>query len=147
MACVVECYNPTLAPSSAANLLMIPESLRAKLSVAGPETVLVSPRAFHSALSQDLCSSEHSLHSSSGSTTAETADARRSPSPPPSGTAGAVATRAEPSSPPPSNAEQLGRPSAALAECIHSTMRQREAALPPVQLASPQLHKRYVMQR
>ena len=150
MACVVECYNPALAPSSVADLLMIPESLRAKLSVAaaGPTTtVSVSPGAFHSALSQDLCSSEHSLHSSSGSTTTvgAAADVRGTWSSPPSGAAlGAVATRAEPSSPPPSNAEQLGRPSAALAECIHNTMRQREAALPPVQLASPQLHKRYV---
>ena len=140
MACVVECYNPALAPSSAANLIAIPESLRTKFGIAAPETVLVSPRALHS-LSHDLCSSEHSLHSSSGSTV----EAAEYDGASPRNTAAAgVSTRAEPSSPPPRNAEQLGRPSAVLAERIHDSMRQREAALPPVQLASPQLHKRCV---
>ena len=134
MACIVESYNPALAPSSAS--IAIPESLRAKL---GAETLFVSPRALHSlALSQDLCSPEHSLHSSSSSTVeaVETSPGRLV----------GIATRAEPS-PHPCTAErlsQLGRPSAALAAHIHLSMRQREEALPSLQLASPQLHKRCV---
>ena len=139
MACVVECYNPALAPSSAANRIAIPEfeSLR---GVAVPEMVFVSPRALHS-LSQDLCSSEHSLHSSSSSTV----DVATSPAPPAPPLA-SIATRAEPSSPrrPTEQPSQLGRPSVVLATHIHNSMRQREAALPPLQLASPQLHKRCV---
>lgn len=134
MACIVESYNPALAPSGAS--ITIPESLRAKFGVAASETLFMSPRAIHS-LSQDLCSSEHSLRSSSGSAVAAVGT---SPAPPVVSTA----TRAEPSSPS-SNAEQLnqlGRPSAVLATHIHRSMRQREAALPSLQLASPQLHKR-----
>ena len=157
MACVVECYNPALAPSSgsstATNLVLLPESLRTKLTAASEpgSAVLVSPRALRE-LSKDLCSSEHSLHSGSSST----ADVGTSPPPREAASAtatdggggGGIATRAEPSSPRPpplQNAiEQLGRPSASLAERIHDSMRQREAALPTVQLASPQLHKRCV---
>ena len=137
MACIVESYNPALAPSSAS--IAIPESLRAKLGVAAPETLFVSPRALHSlALSQDLCSSEHSLHSSSSSTVEAVGSSPRR--------VVGIATRAEPSSHPPTAEQlsQLGRPSAALAAHIHRSMRQREESLPSLQLASPQLHKRCV---
>ena len=153
MACVVECYNPALAPTSSAaanTLALLPESLRATLTA--QESIMVSPRSLHS-LSQDLCSSEVSLHSSSDSTV----DVGTSYSPPRNyapaatvvtGGGGGIATRAEPSSSSPlSQAEQLGRPSVSLAERIHDSMCQREAALPPVQLASPQLHKRCVAQQ
>ena len=150
MACVVECYNPALAPTSsaAANTLdLLPESLRATLTA--QESIMVSPRSLYS-LSQDLCSSEVSLHSSSDSTV----DVGTSYSPPRDSAraatvvTGGIATRAEPSSSSPlSQAEQLGRPSVSLAERIHDSMCQREAALPPVQLASPQLHKRCVAQQ
>ena len=137
MACIVESYHPSLAPSSAS--ITIPESLRAKLGVAAPETLFVSPRALHSlAMSQDLCSSEHSLYSSPSSAVEAVGSSPRR--------AVGIATRAEPSSHPctAEQLSQLGRPSAALAAHIHRSMRQREEALPSLQLASPQLHKRCV---
>lgn len=145
MACVVEYYNPATAPSAGVTAadILIPESLQAELVVAGSDTLLVpSPGAF---AQQDLCSSEHSLHSSSESGVETQDDAATTRSPPlravTTATAG-LATRDEPSSPSPIVARQLGRPTAELAERIHDTMRQREAALPPLQLTSPQLHKR-----
>ena len=143
MACIVENYNPALAPS-ASSALTLPGSLHAKLSVAVPETLFnVSPRPRHP-LSQELCSSEYSLQSSQTSssdcTAAETSPARVPPR------AVSIATRAEPSSlsGAADRLSQLGRPSAALAAHIHRSMRKREAVLPPLQLASPQLHKRCV---
>ena len=133
MACIVECYNPALASCSAS--IAVPESLRAKLGVSAPETLFVSPRAFHS-LSQDLCSSEHSLHSSASSTVESVATSPQR--------LASIATRAEPSSLSQTSEQlsQLGRPSADLAAHIHRSMRQRESALPSLQLVSPQLHKR-----
>ena len=145
MACIVENYNLALAPS-ASSALTLPGSLRAKLSVAVPETLFnVSPRPLHS-LSQELCSSEYSLQSTSSQTSssdctaAEMSPARVPPR------AVSIATRAEPSSlsGTADRLSQLGRPSAALAAHIHRSMRKREAVLPPLQLASPQLHKRCV---
>lgn len=125
MACMVESYNPRLGSSGT-----IPddEALRAKLSAAAaPDTLFVSPQALHS-LSQDLCSSTYPLQSQASTVLT---------------TAASPATRAESSScKPTGDVRQLGRPTPELAAHVHRSMREREGALLPMQLASPQLHNR-----
>lgn len=122
---MVESYNPRLGPSGT-----IPDddSLRAKLSVAAPDTLFVSPQALHS-LSQDLCSSPYPLQSQASTVLT---------------TVASPTTRAESSScAPTADVRQLGRPTPELAAHIHRSMREREEALLPMQLASPQLHNRF----
>ena len=124
MACMVESYNPRLAPpETIANSLTLPEDLG---GVGAPDALLASLHRLQSP-PQEPCPSPPLPSEASSLLTA----------------AASPVTRAEASScGPTADVTQLGRPTPELAARIHCSMLEREAALPPLQLASPQLQNR-----